>query len=86
MSSDIPSCIKKYGKVDFLSAQAFGNRSKRQIIKVLYIVIQLYESRGFEITYFYGDGELNIQTLNYLLLTVLLYIHGKDEHVGNIER
>ena len=58
----------KYFKVDFISAQACIPKSKVQIMKVIYTVIQLYKLRGFEITAFRGDNYFNIQTLKYFLL------------------
>ena len=44
-----------------------------------------YDTRGFNITDYYGDNEFNIKTLETSLSPDLLNIHAKNEHFRIIE-
>ena len=47
--------------------------------------MDLYDTRGFNITVFHRDNEFNINTFKSHLLPIFTHIYGKEEHVGIIE-
>ena len=61
MSMEFPCYIP--GKFNVHSIQELISRSKGQIMKGLEIAKQIYETRGFNTTYYHGDNEFYIQAL-----------------------
>ena len=81
-----PFLHTKTQKINFMTATHCTSRSQQQIKAVLETVIQMYNARGFEIEAFHGDNEFDIKTLKEYLLSALMNIYGKGEHVGFLER
>ena len=69
-----------------MTVQTGRNRTGTSIIKGLQTVINIYKSRGFIINTIHGDNEFDISRLREEVRPTILQIHGKDEHVGPIER
>mmetsp|Transcript_14843 Transcript_14843/g.21238 ORF Transcript_14843/g.21238 Transcript_14843/m.21238 type:complete len:412 (+) Transcript_14843:616-1851(+) len=82
----IPFFHTKSGKIYFITTQVLQSRSSLQIIKVIPMVKDIYENRGFNITDIFGDNEFNITKLKTILSPVNLHLCGRDEHVPIIER
>ena len=76
----------KSGKVDFITAQYCTSSSLQTIIKVLEKIRNKYISRDFNICDSHRDNEFDKSALRDFLETALLYIYGRVEHVGSIER
>ena len=57
-----------------------------QIINTLKSDKITHKSRGFNITYFHGDNEFNIEALRYSWRLLIFQIYAKDEHVISIEK
>ena len=73
-------------KINFRSVQACVSRAKGKITKGLETVKKIYETRGFNITTYHGNNFFDIQVLRWLLLSGLLSICARDEHIHVIER
>lgn len=76
----------KSGKINFLSIQSGENRTYTSIKKGFDTVINIYKKRGFKIANIHGDNEFDMQKLREHLRPATLHIHGKNKHVGVIER
>ena len=82
----MPFLHTKSKNINFLTIQYFGSRKVANIIKGLKEVLQLYTSRGFEVSTIHGDNEFNVHELIEALRPVFLQIYARGEHVGVAER
>ncbi len=71
-------------KVIFRTVASINNRSKRTLLMETKAVINLYETRGFNITRVEGDREFCC--IENELLPVALNTADKDDHVHEVER
>ena len=84
--NQLPFLLTTSSKIHFLTTQSGETRSKSAITKGLQNVINIYETRGFNITDVHGDNEFDINTLREALRPSTLHIYGAEEHVAPIER
>ena len=74
-----PFLATKPEKINFVTAQPRESRSTAQIKTVLDMVLDKYDTRGFNVTIIHGDNEFKIAQLKEYLLPVLVEIYGKDK-------
>ena len=61
--------------INFISINYIKNKSKKEIIKCISNIINIYEARGFEVTDIYGDNGFNIKDLHIVVLsTPYIYV------------
>ena len=64
-------------KVNFITAKPFISRTTSHITKSIDTVLDLYESRGFNISDVHIDNKFNIKTLKVHLITIFTHIYVK---------
>ena len=82
----IPFLHTKCSTFGYITAHGGVGRSLSVIKKLLNSVINMYESRGFQITDIHGDNEFDVKSLHEFLQPIVLHIYGREEHVAIIER
>ena len=70
----------KTRKVNLITATSMKSRSSNAIIDAIDTVLNIYTSRGFEITIIHCDNEFKIKQLRYFLLPILAMIRGRNVH------
>ena len=76
-----PFLATKSNKVNFITAESWISETTSNTTRANVTVLDLYESRGFNITYIHGGNELKTKTLKAQLLPIRKQIYGKEEYV-----
>ena len=86
LSTPLLSCIPRPVTLIFQHVQPFTLPGKKQILRGLQVVSNLYYSCGFNIIYFHGNNKFDLKLLYTTLQPIDFNICAKDEHVPIIER
>ena len=78
--------ISKSDSINFITIHHMKNKKKDTIIDLLNLLIKTYQSRGFTISYVFGDGEFDRVEIKTTILPSNLHICAAGEHVPRIER
>ena len=70
--------------MNFITAEPYISSKAVYITKAVKTVMDLYESRGSNITGVHGYNKFNIKTLKAHLIPIFTHIYGKEDHVGDI--
>ena len=76
----------KSGQIKFFSVQKCVSISKGKIIKGLEIMNKINYTRGFNVTSYRGGNEFNIEVMETALLSRLLSICARYEHIHLIDK
>ena len=75
----LPFLITISSKVQFLTVQTGSDRTKKSILKGIDKVLNIYKSRGFNITDIHADNEFDMDNLRDSIRPALLHIYGVEE-------
>ena len=76
----------KANKAGLITSELFIPRTTSHIAKSIDTVLDLYESRGFNISDVHIDNKFNIKTLKVHLITIFTHIYVKKYNVVIIEQ
>ena len=72
--------------IEFGTIQHIMNRKKATILNALYMVISMYEVRGFKIVSINADNEFECLREDLMAIGITLNVASAHEHVPRIER
>ena len=76
---------KNSSKIDFLTAEIFTSKSAENTIKKFITVKNMYRARGFNIDFFHGDNEFNLNGLREHIRPESLNICEEGQQIPIIE-
>jgi len=86
LSMALPSCYLFLAPSPTSLVSFLWKKTLDHIFKRLQLVLQLYGSRGFSISFVFADHEFHSLTKRFLSIGVHLNTAAADEHVPKIER